>query len=138
MKRYFLKVAAVFVSICGIKIQSASAATGADALFVTVGEAMMKGLTGIAAVVVMGAGIWLHGKSNIAKWNAFMKQLVGKAAASGSILSFAFISFLSVFREGAEMLIFYSGMAPDMSAEALAGVVSIFHRRSSVNLSIGL
>ncbi|MEM1501870.1 hypothetical protein RG959_00455 [Domibacillus sp. 8LH] len=67
-----------------------------------------------------------------------MKQSVGKAAASGSILSFAFISFLSVFREGAETIIFYSGMAPDMSAGALAAGMSFFHRRSSVNLSIGL
>ncbi|MEM1501871.1 hypothetical protein RG959_00460 [Domibacillus sp. 8LH] len=59
MKRFFLKVAAVFVIICGIEIQSASAATDADALFVPVGEAMMKGLTGIAAVVMMiGVGTW--------------------------------------------------------------------------------
>lgn len=62
MKRFFLKVAAVFVIICGIEMQSASAATDADALFMPAGRAMMKGLTGIAAALMtIGAGIWLHG-----------------------------------------------------------------------------
>ncbi|MCM3788133.1 FTR1 family protein [Domibacillus indicus] len=137
MKRFFLKGAAVFVIICGIEIQSASAATDADALFVPVGEAMIKGLTGIAAVVMMGVGTWLHGKSNIAKWNAFVKQSMGKAAASGSILSFAFISFLSVFRKSAETIIFYAGMAPDMSAGALAaGIALAFLIVSAVGLIV--
>ncbi|WNS82291.1 FTR1 family protein [Domibacillus sp. DTU_2020_1001157_1_SI_ALB_TIR_016] len=102
------------------------------------GREYMEGLTGIAAVVMMiGVGTWLHGKSNIAKWNAFVKQSVGKAAASGSILSFAFISFLSVFREGAETIIFYAGMAPDMSAGALAaGIALAFFIVSAVGLIV--
>lgn len=43
VKRFFLKVAAVCVIICGIEIQSASAATDTDPLFVPAGEAIMKG-----------------------------------------------------------------------------------------------
>ncbi|WP_052728581.1 FTR1 family iron permease [Domibacillus tundrae] len=90
------------------------------------GREYMEGLTGIVAVVMMiGVGIWLHGKSNINKWNAFVKQSMGKAAASGSVLSFALISFLSVFREGAETIIFYAGMAPDMKLGALVSGIAV-------------
>ncbi len=90
------------------------------------GREYMEGFAGIAAVVMMiGVGMWMHGKSNMKKWTRFVDQSMGKAAASGSIVSFAVISFLSVFREGAETIIFYAGMAPNMSVSALVtGIVS--------------
>ncbi|WP_018393422.1 FTR1 family protein [Bacillus sp. 37MA] len=90
------------------------------------GREYMEEFAGIAAVVMMiGVGMWMHGKSNMKKWTRFVDQSMGKAAASGSIVSFAVISFLSVFREGAETIIFYAGMAPNMSVSALVtGIVS--------------
>ena len=44
---------------------------------------------------------------------------MNQAIATGKLVSFALISFFSIFREGAETIIFYSGMAPYMSIEPM-------------------
>lgn len=47
-----------------------------------------------------------------------------QAIAKGSLFSFAIISFLSVFREGAETIIFYTGITPYISTRQLVmGIV---------------
>lgn len=47
-----------------------------------------------------------------------------QAIARGSLFSFALISFLSVFREGAETIIFYTGITPYISLQQLVlGVI---------------
>ncbi|WP_318505704.1 FTR1 family protein [Bacillus sp. T3] len=87
---------------------------------------IIEGATGIIAVIMMvGVGIWLHRKSHIAAWNKYINSQMGKALSTGSILSMSFISFLSIFREGAETIIFYSGMAPSISAEKLLTGIGI-------------
>ncbi|MBM7691510.1 high-affinity iron transporter [Peribacillus deserti] len=85
----------------------------------------IEGITGIAAVIMMlTVGAWLHNKSNIQSWNRYINKQLGEALAAGNLVSFAVISFLSIFREGAETIIFYAGMAPYMSLkELLTGIV---------------
>ncbi|PLS16103.1 hypothetical protein CVD28_18865 [Bacillus sp. M6-12] len=81
----------------------------------------IEGYTGIVAVIMMlTVGAWLHSKANIGSWNRYINQQMGQALAKGSLYSFAFIAFLSIFREGAETIIFYTGMAPYMSLNRLA------------------
>ncbi|WP_042475066.1 FTR1 family iron permease [Bacillus ndiopicus] len=76
---------------------------------------LMEGYIGLAAAIMMlGIGIWLHRKSNIASWNNYITKQLNNAISRGSILSMAAISFLSVFREGAETIVFYAGIAPKM------------------------
>lgn len=80
----------------------------------------IEGIIGIVAVVMMlTVGAWLHKKTNIAHWNRYIKDHLGKALAKGSLLSMALLSFLSIFREGAETIIFYAGMAPSMDFSQL-------------------
>ncbi|MGX9136316.1 FTR1 family iron permease [Rummeliibacillus sp. JY-2-4R] len=77
---------------------------------------MMEGYIGlIAAAMMIGIGIWLHSKSNIKSWNSYIAKQLNHAMSKQSVWAMAFISFLSVFREGAETLIFYMGVAPKMS-----------------------
>jgi high-affinity iron transporter len=85
----------------------------------------IEGITGILAVVMMlSVGAWLHKKSSIENWNKFVKQQMQQAIAKGSLFSFAIISFLSVFREGAETIIFYTGITPYISMRQLViGIV---------------
>jgi high-affinity iron transporter len=85
----------------------------------------IEGLTGIVAVVMMlTVGAWLHNKSSIGNWNKYIDQQMQQAIAKGSLLSFSFISFLSVFREGAETIIFYTGITPYISlAQLTAGIL---------------
>jgi high-affinity iron transporter len=85
----------------------------------------IEGITGILAVVMMlSVGAWLHKKSSIENWNKYVKQQMQQAIAKGSLFSFAIISFLSVFREGAETIIFYTGITPYISTRQLVmGIV---------------
>ncbi|WHY78721.1 FTR1 family iron permease [Neobacillus sp. WH10] len=85
----------------------------------------IEGITGIVAVVMMlTVGVWLHNKSSIVQWNKYINQQIQQAIAKGSLLSFSFISFLSVFREGAETIIFYTGITPYISlAQLTAGIL---------------
>lgn len=87
---------------------------------------ILEGITGIIAVLMMiGVGIWLHQKSNLTAWNRYINKQMGHALSTGSVLSMALISFLSIYREGAETIIFYSGMAPSITTEKLLTGIGI-------------
>ncbi|MBB3113874.1 high-affinity iron transporter [Paenibacillus phyllosphaerae] len=76
----------------------------------------IEGFAGLGAVIFMLlVGNWLHNKSNIRTWNAFIDRQIGGALARGSLWSLFAVAALSVFREGAETAIFYVGMAPSIS-----------------------
>lgn len=84
----------------------------------------IEGFVGIAAVLMMlMVGAWLHSKSSIQSWNAYIKKHMGKALSTGSLLSLFGLSFLAVFREGGETIIFYAGILPKISTQAfLTGI----------------
>lgn len=94
---------------------------------VTIGNdrEMMEGYVGlVAAALMIGVGIWMHQKSNVASWNRYISKQMGQAISKGSVLAMASVSFLSVFREGAETIVFYAGIAPKMSTvEFVAGIL---------------
>lgn len=81
---------------------------------------LIEGIIGLAAVIMMlSIGAWLHKRSNILNWNAYFEKNMGKAIATGSLFSMASLSFLAIFREGAETVIFYIGMAPAIEMSQL-------------------
>ncbi|MBM7641822.1 FTR1 family iron permease [Streptococcus loxodontisalivarius] len=81
---------------------------------------IIEGAVGLFAVVMLiGVGIWLHGKSNVKAWNAYMERQMNLAMSTGSFLSMFALSFLSVFREGAETILFYVGILPKISSQNL-------------------
>ncbi|WP_421383218.1 FTR1 family protein [Bacillus salacetis] len=86
----------------------------------------IEGFTGVVAVAMMTAvGIWLHQKSSIKLWNQYIQKQIGVAVSTGSIITMALVSFLSIFREGAETIIFYVGMAPAISTgKLLTGIAA--------------
>lgn len=86
---------------------------------------IIEGYVGIvAAMMMLGVGIWLHRKSTVQQWNAYIERQMGHAISTQSVMAMAMISFLSVFREGAETVIFYVGIAPNMStSQFLLGIV---------------
>ncbi|MBE3569855.1 MAG: FTR1 family protein [Bacillales bacterium] len=84
----------------------------------------IEGFAGIAAVVMMlTVGAWLHNKSNVRQWNQYIQQQMNQALEGSRLWMMSLISFLAIFREGAETIIFYVGMAPSMSvSQLLAGI----------------
>ncbi|WP_342542915.1 FTR1 family protein [Paenisporosarcina sp. FSL H8-0542] len=86
---------------------------------------VMEGYVGIAAAVMMlGVGIWLHSKSTVTSWNRYISKQMTHALSMQSVWSMTFLSFLTVFREGAETVVFYMGIAPKMSTfDFILGIV---------------
>ena len=78
---------------------------------------IIEGAVGIFAVFMMILiGIWLHSKSSVKKWNIFMESQMQTVTKTGSFLSMFALSFLAVFREGAETILFYVGILPRISS----------------------
>lgn len=86
---------------------------------------LMEGYVGLlAAAMMIGVGIWLHSKSSVSSWNSYITKQIGNAISKGSVFAMASISFLSVFREGAETIVFYAGIAPKMeTSKFVLGIV---------------
>ncbi|MGX2951410.1 FTR1 family iron permease [Ursidibacter sp. B-7004-1] len=81
---------------------------------------ILEGAVGIVAVLMMlFVGAWLHRKSSLQGWQRFVNKQVSRALATGSLVSMLSLSFLSVFREGAETILFYAGMLPLISTQDL-------------------
>ncbi|EER47286.1 FTR1 family iron permease [Actinobacillus minor NM305] len=87
---------------------------------------ILEGAVGIVAVLMMlFVGAWLHSKASLKGWQNFINKQVAQALATGSLFSMLALSFLSVFREGAETILFYAGMLPLMTMQDfLLGILS--------------
>jgi len=85
---------------------------------------MLEGYIGLVSVVMMlGVGIWLHGKANIQGWNQYIRKQTGSALESGKLWYLFLVAGLAVLREGAETAIFYIGMAPAIEwSQLLIGI----------------
>jgi high-affinity iron transporter len=83
----------------------------------------------LAAVVLLYVGIWLHRHSSAAHWQAFLNKRLGKSLSTGTLWGIAALSFVAVYREILETVLFYetlwlqSGSAmPLIVGASLAGV----------------
>ena len=103
---------------------------------------VIEGAVGIIAVGMMIViGIWLHRKSSVKKWNQFMESQMKAVTATGSFISMFALSFLAVFREGAETILFYVGILPRIRsfdfflgiglALAVLAILAIFMTKAS-------
>src|SRR4029453_11658312 len=63
---------------------------------------------------------WLHSKSSLHAWQKYVRERTSAALAGGGMFSLGLISFLAVFREGAETALFYIGIAPAIAMRDLA------------------
>ncbi|MBV9388723.1 MAG: FTR1 family protein [Chroococcidiopsidaceae cyanobacterium CP_BM_ER_R8_30] len=77
---------------------------------------LLEGITGlVAAVMLFYVSYWLHSKSSLGAWQGYIREQMTSALATNSVLSLALLAFLAVFREGAETVLFYIGIAPAIS-----------------------
>lgn len=61
----------------------------------------------MAAAVLLYVGIWLHRHSSAAHWQAFLKERLGKSLTTGTLWGIAGLSFIAVYREILETVLFY-------------------------------
>lgn len=81
---------------------------------------LIAGWTGIfAAVMLVYMSYWLHSKSNISDWQKYLRTKTQMALSTGKLLTLGALSFLAVFREGTETVLFIIGMVNQISVQNL-------------------
>jgi high-affinity iron transporter len=65
----------------------------------------------LAAGVLFWVSYWLISKAEADRWQAFVKSRVDRAVGRGALFGLAFLSFIVVFREGLETVLFYEAIA---------------------------
>lgn len=74
-------------------------------------QEVIEGLTMFLAVLVLFyVSNWMVSKASSKAWSNYIKGKVQTSIAKGSMFSLAFTCFLAVFREGAEVILFYQAL----------------------------
>ena len=74
-------------------------------------QEVIEGITALIAVCVLFyVSNWMISKSEAASWSRYIDDKVHSSVETGSTFALAFTAFLSVFREGAEVVLFYQPM----------------------------
>ncbi|GIM45297.1 hypothetical protein DNHGIG_08460 [Collibacillus ludicampi] len=83
-------------------------------------NSLISGWTGvIAAVMLLYMSYWLHSQSNISDWQSYIRTQSQSALDTGRLVSLGILSFLAVFREGTETVLFLIGMVNQISLHNL-------------------
>ncbi len=86
-----------------------------------------EGITAlVAAGLLLYVGFWLHSKANAARWNQFIKSQMTTALSSGVLFSIALVSFLAVYREVFETVLFYQALWAQSEGGGQTAVVAGF------------
>jgi len=79
----------------------------------------------LAAVILLSVGVWMHGKSQAAEWRRYIQEKMQGALSKGSAWFLFGLSFIVVYREVFETILFYAALwTPDNGATILAGALS--------------
>lgn len=74
-------------------------------------QEVIEGIAALTAVVVLfWVSNWMVSKSESAAWSRYIENQVASGADRGSMFALAFTAWLAVFREGAEVILFYQPM----------------------------
>jgi high-affinity iron transporter len=90
-----------------------------------------EGLSSLfAAAVLLGVGIWMHQKSVGGRWQAYLRAKLSAALDRRSVIFLFGLSFVAVYREVFETILFYTalwseGQKPAIGAGLLAGAVTL-------------
>jgi high-affinity iron transporter len=111
---------------------------------------LMEGLVALFAVaVLLYVGFWMHSKSEAGKWQAYVKNKINNIARKENMLGLAVLSFLVVFREAFESVLFLSALSLEVGeaqqsafgggilfAFVLLGIISVLLLKYSQKLPI--
>jgi len=100
-----------------------------------------------AALVLLSVGLWMHQKSSAGRWQAYLTQKMSAAMTRRSAWALFALSFIAVYREVFETVLFYSALAADgnggallagfLTAIALLAVIAWVLLRTSARMPIG-
>lgn len=82
-----------------------------------------EGITALFSVVILlYMGFWLHSKTKAGRWQEFIEVRIRSMVNSSSMFGLAFISFIVVFREAIESLLFLYALRIDAGPENSIGI----------------
>lgn len=85
---------------------------------------MTEGVTALlAAAMLIYVGFWLHSRSYARAWDHFIRDQVGSALAGKTLWAMALVSFLAVYRELFEVVLFYQALAAQAGPAGIAPLV---------------
>lgn len=87
---------------------------------------MTEGFAAVfAAIVLLGVGMWMHQKSLAGRWQSYVKEKLSSALNRKSAFMLFLLSFVTVYREVFETVLFYAALWSDGNgAYMLAGLIS--------------
>ncbi|MGE5478021.1 MAG: FTR1 family iron permease [Bacteroidales bacterium] len=146
------KVRVVWIAVAVALVASGLTAWALNAVVALsgAGQEAVEGATMLVAALVLAyVSHWLFARREAQRWQGYIKDQVSKALSGGQMFSLGFAAFLSVYREGAETVLFYqalAGGAPGQSSAIALGFVSAVvalgavywvMRRASMKLPLG-
>ncbi|MDF2381819.1 FTR1 family protein [Nostoc ellipsosporum NOK] len=78
-----------------------------------------------AAVILLTVGIWMHGKSNAEAWQRYVKAKVTAALSRRSGWFLFLLSFVVVYREVFETILFYAALWAEGNGAAMLGGAAV-------------
>ena len=88
------------------------------------GRELTEGITAlIAAVMLLYIGYWLHSKSYAQAWQNFLRSQVAAALDKRTLWAMAGISFIAVYRELFETILFYEALWAQVGQEGHSAVL---------------
>ena len=82
-----------------------------DTFAVGANQELIEGITALIAVVVLlSISFWMGGKSNEKNWKKYIEDMVQSSMTTGRAKALGLAVFLAVYREGAEVILFYQAL----------------------------
>ena len=104
-------VGAAFAVVCSFAMAGLLAWLKSINPETTMSQEIIEGFAALIAVVVLFyVSNWMVSKSESAAWNSYIEGKVAGHAERGSMFALGFTAWLAVFREGAEVILFYQPM----------------------------
>lgn len=75
----------------------------------------------LAALILLFVGIWMHGKAQADEWQRYIRAKVGQALSRKSAWFLFLLSFVAVYREVFETILFFAALSAEGRTAALIG-----------------
>ena len=79
----------------------------------------------LAALVLLFVGIWMHDKAQVGAWQAYVKAKLDRALGRGSAWLLFGLSFVAVYREVFETIIFFAAIGAQGESGAMLGGIAV-------------
>jgi high-affinity iron transporter len=88
---------------------------------------LTEGITAlVSAGLLLYVGFWLHSRSNAARWSEFIRNQMTSAISRGALFGIALVSFLAVYREVFETVLFYQALWLQSEGSGQTAVIAGF------------